>query len=333
VRPDLAEIWKAADRAASLTSQLLAFSRKQVIDPRVVDLNALIEDSTRMLKRLIGEDIELVFSPAPDLGRVRVDPHQLEQVLVNLVVNARDAMPNGGILSVATTNWTIDEAFAGGRPDCAPGEYVLLTVADSGVGMSPEVLERLFEPFFTTKSLGRGAGLGLSIVYGVIRQNNGFIDVESAPDAGTTFRIYLPLVSEMPDRREPEVLAAAPGGDETVLLVEDEEMVRNLARRVLERQGYRVVVAASGAEALRLFSERGAEIDLLLTDVVMPQMNGRELHEILKRSRPDLKAVFMSGYTEDVIARHGVIEPGMHFLQKPFSVDLLIRKVRGALDN
>ena len=329
---DLSEIKKAADRAASLTEQLLAFSRKQVIDPKVIDLNELLADSTKMLGRLIGEDVELVFVPGKNLGSVQVDPHQIEQVLINLAVNARDAMPDGGKLTIETTNVVIDEEYVRNRLEAKPGHYVLLTVSDNGCGMPPEVVEHLFEPFFTTKEKGKGTGLGLSMIYGIVQQNRGFIEVDSEVGVGAAFKVYLPAVigkAESVVKTKKDVL---PTGTETILLVEDEDMVRNLARKVLQRQGYQVLAVERGGKAHELAKDRAVNIDLLLTDVIMPDMNGKQLYETMRALRPDLRVLYMSGYTEDTIAHHGVLEKGINFIQKPFSNESLTRTVREVLD-
>ncbi|NLH47857.1 MAG: PAS domain S-box protein [Myxococcales bacterium] len=329
---DLSEIQKAAQRAASLTAQLLAFSRKQVIDPRVIDLNELLAGATKMLKRLIGEDIELVFRPAKDLGSVKVDPHQIEQVIINLAVNARDAMPDGGKLTIETANAEIDEEYARGHLDVKPGAYIQLAVSDDGCGMSPEIQAHLFEPFFTTKEKGKGTGLGLSMIYGIVRQNSGFINVYSEIGVGTVFKIYLPRVTGKVESVAKGIQAALPTGTETILLVEDEDMVRNLAQKVLERQGYKVIAVDHGGRAYLLAEDPAVRFDLLLTDVVMPNMNGRQLYEKILSLRPGLRVLYMSGYTENAIAHHGVLDEGTNFLQKPFAIDSLVRKVREVLD-
>jgi CheY-like chemotaxis protein len=255
----------------------------------------------------------------------------MEQVLVNLVVNARDAMPDGGTISIRIDRRAVAPLEAEAKPDAAPGEYVVIAVSDAGVGMPPDVLERLFEPFFTTKDIGKGTGLGLSMVYGIVKQNGGFIDVRSAPNAGTTIEVCLPLVRETPDESVEGPTVAGEGGHETILLVEDEDMVRELTARMLERKGYRVLSASGGKEALDLRKRHRGSIDLLLTDVIMPVMNGRDLFDHIREIEPDLRVLFMSGYTDDVIARHGVLERGMAFLQKPFDYDVLLVKVREAL--
>src|SRR5881396_2639989 len=307
-REELDIIRDAATRAKDLIRQLLAFSARQVLQPAVVDLNRLVRDVAKMLRRLIGEDIVLETALAPELGAVRVDAGQMEQVLVNLAVNARDAMPEGGRLTIKTDN--VD----------AGGSQVLLHVSDSGVGMDEEVQAHLFEPFFTTKPRGKGSGLGLATVYGIVRQSGGHIAVDSAPGRGATFRIYLPRVEAPLDPTDrPTPVTAPAAGSETILLVEDEHLVRLLARKVLERAGYRVLVAAGGAEALELAERYAGPIHLLLTDVVMPGMNGRALMRRLAPLRPDLRVLYMSGYADEAVAQHGVLDPGTAFLQKPFT--------------
>jgi two-component system cell cycle sensor histidine kinase/response regulator CckA len=328
-------ILQAADRAAGLTRQLLAFSRKQVLEPKVLDLNAVVSGMDEMMRRLIGEDIELQADLAPDLGRTRADPGQIEQVLMNLVVNARDAMPRGGRVRLETVNAEMDEAYVRDHLGARPGRYVTLAVCDTGFGMDAETQKHIFEPFFTTKEKGKGTGLGLATVYGIVKQSEGYIWVDSAPGAGTTVRVYLPRVEAEPEAEEPRrpvVPEQAPArGTETVLLVEDEEMVRRMTREVLEGAGYRVLEAASGFEALRLSSGHGGRLDLLLTDVVMPGMSGRELAERLAPVRPGMKVLYMSGHTDDAIFHHGVAQAGTGFLQKPFTPETLERRIRELL--
>jgi two-component system, cell cycle sensor histidine kinase and response regulator CckA len=331
---NIQEIQKATQRATDLTRQLLAFSRRQILDLKVLDLNTLLRDLDKVLRRIIGEDIELVALLDGNLGRVKIDPGQIEQVIFNLAVNARDAMPSGGKLLIETTNVELDKEYANAHIGVVPGRYVKLSVSDTGIGMSQEVREKVFEPFFTTKDKSKGTGLGLSTVYGIVKQSGGNIWVYSEPGHGTTFKIYLPKVEEELDtlhgRDETEFL---PRGSETVLLVEDEQEVRLLAHRLLSQQGYRVLEATNGKEALYVAQEQGGEeIHLLLTDVVMPQMGGKELADQLKIFRPDVKVLYTSGYTDDAIVHHGVLEPGTHFLQKPFSLKTLSHKVREVLD-
>jgi two-component system cell cycle sensor histidine kinase/response regulator CckA len=333
-RGDLEELLKAAERAASLTRQLLAFARKQIMEPHVLYLNDLILDMDRLLRRLIGEDIELVTRTASDLGLVKVDQSQIEQVLVNLAVNARDAMPQGGKLTIETHNVDLDETYMMARTEIQPGRYVLLVVSDTGVGMDAKTQGHVFEPFFTTKAAGKGTGLGLATCYGIIRQHDGAITVYSEVGHGTTFKIYLPQAAELPDRAtRRDDAAGLPHGDETVLLVEDELAVRELAARVLRAQGYTVLEAANGDEALALAHDRDkTNIDLLLTDVIMPQIGGRELAVQLTSLLPSIKVLYMSGYTNDVIDHHGRLDPGIAFLHTPFSAAALTRKVREVLD-
>jgi len=331
LRRHVALIEKTTERAAALTRQLLAFSRKQVLRPTVLDLNAVVEGMTAMLQRLIGEDIELTVSPAPGLARLKADASQLEQVIVNLAVNARDAMPEGGRLAIATAN--VDGGGPAHQvPDVRPGPYVMLTVGDSGSGIPPDVLPRIFEPFFTTKDRGRGTGLGLSTVYGIVKQSGGAVTVTSEPGCGTTFRVYLPAVADLRPAEVSDTAAAFPGGSEVVLLAEDDAAVRDLARECLESQGYAVLPSARPSEAVAWAARHPGAIHLLLTDVVMPEMSGSELARLLRDQRPDLRVLFMSGYTEDQIARHGVTASCQGFLPKPFSQAALARRVRAVLD-
>jgi PAS domain S-box-containing protein len=331
---NIQEIQKATQRATDLTRQLLAFSRRQILDPKVLDLNSLLRDTEKMLRRMIGEDIELITLLSEDLGRVKIDPGQIEQVILNLAVNARDAMPSGGKLTIETANVESDEDYAHAHVGVIPGRYVRLSVSDTGVGMSREVQQKAFDPFFTTKDKGKGTGLGLSTVYGIVTQSGGKIWVYSEPGHGTTFKIYFPTIEgELDALTGKSEMDSFPGGSETVLLVEDEPSVRDLANRLLRQQGYRVLEAANGKEALRLVQENGGEkIHLLLTDVVLPQMGGKELADQLKIFRPDLKVLYTSGYTDYAIVHHGVLDSGTHFLQKPFSLKTLSQKVREVLD-
>gem|GEM_PF-366094 len=329
----LSEVRKASLSAAALIKQLLAFSRKQIIEPRVVDLNLLISNMHKMLSRLIGEDIELETLPHENLKAVKIDPSQFEQILVNLAVNARDAMPQGGVLTIETTAVDLDEEYCHTHAGVSPGSYVMLAVSDTGSGMSEEVRQHIFEPFFTTKSKSEGTGLGLATTYGAVKQAGGTIEVYSEPGEGSTFKIYLPVVDEkaevMEADRGSEVLLK---GSETVLLVEDEQMVRTLAIRLLKKMGYNVIDASNGRKALEIVSEMKDRIDLLMTDVVMPGMNGRQLAEKLKEIHPETKVLFTSGYTENIIAHHGVVEEGLNFIGKPYSMNMLARKIREILD-
>ena len=335
VRRYFEEIQQASDRAAQLTRQLLAFSRRQTLEPRIINLNDILLDMDRILRRLIGEDVELTTLPAKDLWSVRVDPGQLEQVIINMAVNARDAMPQGGHLTLETTNMRIQEESAEALSGLNAGDYVMLAVTDTGIGMTDQVKEHLFEPFFTTKEVGKGTGLGLATCYGIVKQSGGGIRVESESGNGTSFRIYLPRVGEAPTALPPrDDKGFLPHGTETILLVEDEPLVRTLAVRILEDQGYTVLEAANGEEALRVAKEReGKPIHLLLTDVVMPQMGGKELAVRLRAIQPGLKVLFASGYTDDTIYDLGMSELGTGFLQKPFTPGALARKLREVLDS
>jgi len=333
LRENIEEINKASDRASDLTQQLLAFSRRQILEMKVLDLNALLPGVEMMLRRVIGEDIELVTRLAEDLERVKSDRGQIEQVIMNLAVNARDAMPDGGKLTIETANAELDEAYARAHVAVTPGRYVMLSVSDTGVGMTPEVRGKVFEPFFTTKEKVKGTGLGLSTVYGIVKQSGGNIWVYSEPGKGTTFKIYLPRADEPLE----EVVERVAGGelhrgDETILVVEDNNEVREVAVRILSGQGYRVLEASQGLDAFLICTEHDGPIHLLLTDVVMPKMSGRELAETLMSIRPRIKVLYMSGYTDNAIVHHGVLETGMDFIQKPFAVDTLARKVREVLD-
>ncbi|MCL5746076.1 MAG: PAS domain S-box protein, partial [Acidobacteria bacterium] len=332
MRASIVQIAKAGERAASLTRQLLAFSRRQLLKPEIVNLNSILTDTATMLRRLIGEDIELVTVPDPDLGAVRADAGQIEQVIMNLAVNARDAMPTGGKLIIETANVEIDASLA--EPSTlAAGPYVRMAVSDTGVGMDPETLAHIFEPFFTTKEQGKGTGLGLSTVYGIVKQSGGDVWVYSEPDRGTTFKIYLPRIAENVTRQEPQT--SPPGGargTEAILLVEDEGAVRSLITQILKNSGYSVLEAENGEEALRICQQHAGVIDLAIADVVMPGMSGRELTASLRRSRPDMKIMQMSGYTETARMERGGLENGMIFIQKPFSPQLLRQKVREALN-
>ncbi|MBI2526920.1 MAG: PAS domain S-box protein [Candidatus Rokubacteria bacterium] len=326
-------IRQTAERAASLTQQLLAFSRKQVLTPMVLDLNATIESTGRLLRRLIGEQIEIRYSLDPGLGRVKADSAQIGQVIMNLAVNAGDAMPGGGTLTIETANAQIDAAFLDRHPEARIGPYVRLAVADTGHGMDRDTQARIFEPFFTTKEVGRGTGLGLATVYGVVKQSEGFIWVESEPGRGTRFEIFLPRVEEVVQPKTPvPAEAQRTSGAETILLVEDEEPLLDLGREILRAAGYAVLAARDGAQALEISEAHAGPIDLLLTDVVMPRMSGRALAEQLTRLRPGMRVLYMSGYTHDTPGLQGVLEPGTALLQKPFSPPGLAAKVREVLD-
>ncbi len=333
LKENLEEIEKGAEKAADLTRQLLAFSRRQILEMKVLDLNTILSNLDKMLRRVIGEDIELMTIPAEDLGRVKTDPGWIEQVIMNLAVNARDAMPDGGRLTIETANVELDEAYARAHIAVKPGRYVMLSVSDTGMGMTPEVRRQVFEPFFTTKERGKGTGLGLSTVYGIVKQSGGNIWVYSEPGQGTTFKIYLPMVDEpLGELKERVVQEELPQGKETVLVVEDEEAVRQLAVRILKRQGYAVLDTADGEAALVICEKQREPLHLILTDVVMPGMSGRQLAERCWQIRQDFKVLYMSGYTDNAIVQHGVLEEDMNYIQKPFTVDDLARKVREVLD-
>lgn len=328
------EIEKAGQRAASLTRQLLAFSRQQILTPSILRLNDLVLDMEKMLPRLLGEDIAVTTSLSSDLGMVKADQNQIEQVIMNLAVNARDAMPEGGTLRIETANVELDHAYAWQHPGAKPGHYVMLVVIDSGAGIDPETLTHIFEPFFTTKEIGKGTGLGLATVYGVVKQSGGYIWVESEPGRGTSFQIYLPRVEEPATEVTATSLSEEPtGGLETILLAEDSEPLRKLTRSFLESHGFRVLVAEDGEEALQLEARHSGSIDLLLTDVVMPGINGRVLAEKLLPRQPGMRVLYISGYTDSFVASHGVLEEGMVLLHKPFTEEVLIRKVREVLDS
>ena len=331
---DVEEIRKAAASGAGLTRQLLAFSRQQVLQPRVLDVNAVLANAEKLLKRLLGEDIELVTTLTPQLGAVKADPGQLEQVIMNLAVNARDAMPDGGKLTIETANADMDEASVRVHPYAKPGQYVMLAVSDTGSGMDEQTKARIFEPFFTTKEAGKGTGLGLATVYGIVKQSGGFIWVYSEPSHGTTFKIYLPRVDEPVEGLSvPSSSAESLRGAETVLLAEDAAAVRTVARQVLERHGYTVLEAPNGEAALYLATKHHGPIHLLLTDVVMPGLGGRQLADQLRALRPELKVLYASGYTDDAVVRHGVLKPGIAYLQKPLTPEALARKVREVLNS
>jgi PAS domain S-box-containing protein len=329
----LAEIQKAGERAGALTRQLLMFSRRQVVEPKVLDLNAVVADAEKMLRRLIGEDVVLTAALDPAVAPVKADAGQLQQVLMNLSVNARDAMPQGGRLTIETRNVTLDENDARANPRLRPGEHVLLAVSDTGTGMDPPTKARIFEPFFTTKAPGKGTGLGLAVVHGVVTQSEGHIEVDSEVGKGTTFKIYLPAVKERrPAGKSAPGLRLLPRGRETILLVEDEGALRALARHVLTSCGYTTLEAADGREAVRVAEQHPGRIDLVVSDVVMPHLGGRQLVERLAAVRPGLKVLFLSGYTDDAVVRHGVREAEYAFLQKPFTPTALAQKVREVLD-
>jgi two-component system cell cycle sensor histidine kinase/response regulator CckA len=333
LRSDIEQVKLAGDRASLLTRQLLAFSRKQVLQPKVLDINAVLTNMDRMLQRLIGEDIALVAEPAPRLWRAYADPGQIEQVIMNLAVNARDAMPQGGKLTIETANVQLDDAYVRQHAGSKPGPHVMLAVNDTGCGMDSETQARIFEPFFTTKEPGKGTGLGMSTVYGIVKQSGGYIWVYSEVGRGTTFKIYLPRVEGVVETVEPGVSPArSVRGSETILLVEDDNAVRKLIHSTLHVYGYTVLEAHHSKHAIQVCERHAGPIHLMVTDVVMPEMSGRELAERLKPSHPDMKVLFMSGYTDKGIVHHGELVPGTAFLQKPFTPNALARKVREVLD-
>ena len=331
-RARMLEVLRAADRATGLTRQLLAFGRRQVIEPRNLDLNGVVSDVERMLHRLIGEDVQISTKLAADLGRIKADPGQVEQVLINLAVNARDAMPDGGKLILETANVVLDEDLVRGTLDVEAGPYVLLSVSDTGIGMDHKVKEHLFEPFFTTKEAGKGSGLGLATVHGIMKQSGGHVWVYSEPGWGTTFKLYFPLAPSPDASPEESAPADAVGGTETILVVEDDDLVRSLIREFLTSMGYVVILAADPGEALEIATERPEEIDLLLTDVVMPGMSGRDLVDRVATIAPHIRVLFMSGYTDESVASRGILQDGLAFLQKPFSRQTISAKVRKVLD-
>ncbi len=333
IHANLEEIRKAAERSADLTRQLLAFARKQTIAPKVLDLNETVSGMLKMLQRLIGEDIDLTWQPSAGLWSVKVDPSQIDQILANLCVNARDSITNMGKITIQTGNNVIDENYTANNMDATPGEYVTLTVSDNGSGIDKETMVHIFEPFFTTKGIGEGTGLGLATVFGAVKQNKGFINVYSEPGKGTTFSIYLPRYAGNTRQGSTDgIVQATPRGQETILLVEDEPAILNMASMLLSKQGYSVLQANTPSEAIRLAKENTTGIHLLMTDVVMPEMNGRDLAKDLQTRYPQIKCLFMSGYTADVIAHHGVLDDGVHFIQKPFSLSNMAAKVREVLD-
>ena len=334
LQKDLSMIFQAGKKAEALTRQLLAFSRRQVMQPRIIDLNILIDDLEKMLKRLIEEDIQLITQKDPDLGAVKADPTQIEQVLLNLAVNSRDAMPQGGKLIIETSNVLLSSDLVHERVTMAAGPYVLIVVTDTGVGMDEQTMANIFEPFFTTKEKGKGTGLGLSTVYGIIKQSGGYIWVYSEPGKGTTFKIYLPqVIEEVEDiviqRSPPETLK----GKETILLVEDDQGVRDVSEMILREFGYQVLKAENGEEALQVIEKNGKEIQLMITDLVMPGMSGKELTDRLSGLENGFKVLYLSGYTDEAIVHHGILDKGINFLAKPFGTEELLRKVREILDN
>jgi len=328
------EIMKIASRGSNLTQQLLAFSRRQILQPRVISINNLVGNMERLLRRLIGEDIELVTKIDPDLGAVRADKGQIEQIIMNLAINARDAMPNGGKLIIETDDVFLDETYEQRHVEVKPGPYVMLAVSDNGLGMDATIQSHIFEPFFTTKKMGQGTGLGLATVYGIVRQSGGYIWVYSEPGQGTTFKIYLPRVEEPLESDEPKpVIVTDLKGRETVLLVEDDHALREVISRGLKKFGYKILEAANGGEALLICEKQKGPIQLLLTDVVLPQMSGRELADRLRPLREDMKVLYMSGYTENAIVNNGILKENVGFIQKPFKVNALVQKIREIIDH
>lgn len=325
------EILKAADRAGALTNQLLAFSRRQIMQPRVINVNAVLIQTQKMLQRLIGEDIELVLNLGVNVGNIKADPGHVEQAIVNLAVNARDAMPMGGHLRIETADVVLDENYARTHMGVKPGEFTMIAVSDDGHGMDAETRRHIFEPFFTTKEKGKGTGLGLATVYGIVKQTGGDIWVYSEPGQGTTFKLYFPRVSEPLSEPGGDPAATTRSGGETVLVVEDEQAVRDLTVRILRQLGYTILTASSGAEALDISEAHGGHIDVLLTDVVMPNMSGRQLADHIQVKRPNTKVLFLSGYTENTVVHHGVLDAGVDFLPKPFSRENLSKKLREVL--
>ena len=332
LRRNLEEIKRAADRAASLTRQLLAFSRKQILEPKVLKLNHIVKDMHKMLRRMIGEDIELTINLPDDLGSAKVDPGQIEQIIMNLVINARDAMPRGGKITIETGNVSLDEKYVSRHVTVQTGDYVMLAVSDTGKGMDRETQAHIFEPFFTTKEAGKGTGLGLSTVYGIVKQSGGYIWVYSEVGKGTSFKVYLPRVAGSPALVKLPSSTLTARGKETILLVEDEELVRRMTRVILESAGYKVFEAVGASDALRLCYKNGAEFDLMITDVIMPAISGRVLAEQVRRICPELPVLYMSGYTDDAIVRHGLLGDLLEFIQKPFTAESLTAKVRKVLD-
>ncbi|HSS44117.1 MAG TPA: ATP-binding protein, partial [Thermoanaerobaculia bacterium] len=332
LREGIEEIKKAGERAATLTRQLLAFSRKQVLTLLVLDLNEVVAELEKMLRRLIGEDIDLATVLDPSIGHIKADRGQIEQVIMNLAVNSRDAMRGGGKLTIETKNARLDESYVREHGYVAEGPYVMLAVSDTGSGMDSETRAHIFEPFFTTKGQGKGTGLGLSTVYGIVKQTGGSVEVYSEVGQGTTFKIYLPAVEEPVQRPSPQPAAKPSPGSETILLVEDDESVRALARRVLVSHGYTVLEALNGEDAMDIAGQHRGVIHLMVTDAVMPGMSGPQLTRRLSSIRPGMKVLFISGYTDDAIVRHGLLKPNQAFLQKPFVPNVLACRVREVLD-
>ncbi|OGF67173.1 MAG: hypothetical protein A2Y62_07110, partial [Candidatus Fischerbacteria bacterium RBG_13_37_8] len=331
LKANIEEISLSAERAATLTRQLLAFSRRQLMEMKVMDLNMTLHNLDKMLRRVIGEDIELITILAKDLGKIKADQGQIEQVIMNLILNARDAMPRGGSLIMETSNFELDEHYVQAHINVAPGQYVLLSISDTGCGMTPDIKEKIFDPFFTTK--GKGTGLGLSTVYGIVKQTGGSISVYSEPSKGTTFKIYLPRIDEpFQKEKKQKMKESMSGGGETVLIVEDDDMVRKLAVRILQQRGYKIIEAENPKQALSLCKKQSGKIDLILTDVVMPSMSGNELVKKIKKIRPEIKVLYMSGYPDNSFNHHAFLEKGINYIQKPFSTANLAQKIRKVLD-
>jgi two-component system, cell cycle sensor histidine kinase and response regulator CckA len=333
-RVDIEEIREAVERASSLTCQLLAFSRKQVLQPKVLDLSRLVAQMEKMLQRIIGEDLEMVTVLTEEPTAVLADPGQIEQVVLNLAINARDAMPQGGLLTLKVVRVTLDEAFCQWHPEAQPGPFVLLAVSDTGVGMDKATMARAFEPFFTTKEVGKGTGLGLATVHGIVTQSGGFIRWDSRPGQGTSIEVYLPLASQGKEEDEPDLTISADNlrGGETILLVEDDSLVRRVAGKILKAYGYIVLEAGNGLEALNLGHRHPQPIDLLFTDIVMPDMNGRDLAERWETIHPESRILYTSGYNENIIVQQGTLEPGVNFIPKPYRMTSLAEKIREVLD-
>ncbi len=331
IRNDVEQIEKAGRRAKDITQQLLAFSRKQIIEPTIIDLNELINSIQKSLARLIGEDINLQFSPGPDLHKIKFDHSQLDQILINLAANARDAMPQGGQLIIETSNVLLDDAFCREHLGFTPGHYVLLTVTDSGIGMDRETLSHAFEPFFTTKAIGKGTGLGLATVYGIVVQGGGLIEADSEPQRGTAFRIYIPRIKEEAQIFSEQEAYPIRSGVGNILVVEDDKLVRNMTVAMLESVGYKVHAAATPLDALEYCKQNGAPIDLLITDVVMPEVSGAELRDRIQVMRPGMKVLFISGYASEIIAHHGILDEGVNFIRKPFSMSDLAKAVQNII--
>jgi len=333
VRRDIEQVRRAADRAAGLTHQLLSFARREVVQPRVLNLNDTVAGLDEILRRTLGEHVELTTTLSDDLSLVLADPGQVEQVLVNLAVNSRDAMPRGGKLTVETANTEVDEVYAAGRAGLVPGEYVTLKVSDTGAGMPAEVIDRAFEPFYTTKPKGEGSGLGLATVYGIVTQTGGTVRIYSEPGLGTTVLVLLPVTDQAPAPHRPEHVRPRPGRGEIVLVVEDEPALREVTRRILARNGYRVLVAADGHEAINLACGSEQPLDVLLTDVVMPGMQGSEVAARVREVRPEARVLYMSGYTQGLLGVQGVLRPGIHLIEKPFSENSLLAKLQVVLNH